>query len=309
MSNLSTITSRVMLASISISVWGARRFDSKVTEEVEAAHRTKGIGRFNKRLLPEYCPSYKEVVSIASRFRTHFYDNTLEYEQRGSRLVPTRVYMALAERCRQYKEEFELAVSVFLTDYDNLKAQARIELNGLFNEADYPTVDLLRTKFGVKMSVLPFPDASQFGIDFPPDVLAEIRTDIDEHVRRSIEMANRDLVGRLYEAVKHMAERLSGSANVRLDVAAQVKDLCVLLPKLNFTDDPHLNHLLVQTQTHLANYSGAELKDSQFLRDQVADKASEIEHLMASFMGVPAAAPTVVVAARTAQHYQLKLVA
>ncbi|CAM2158337.1 DUF3150 domain-containing protein (plasmid) [Pararobbsia alpina] len=285
MSNLGNLTSKVMLASISISVWGARRFDGKVTSEIEEAHRAKGIGRFNKRLLPDHCPSYKKVQAIANRFRAHFYNNTLEYEQRGSRLLPTRVYMALADRARGYKNEFDRAVSIFMTDYQNLKDQARIELNGLFNEDDYPSAAQLNTKFAMKMSVLPFPDASQFGIDVPPDVLAEIRHDIDEHVRRSVELANRDLIGRLYEAVKNMAERLGSANTVRIDVATQVKEMCALLPQLNFTDDPMLTHVLDQARKHLAVHSGVDLKESPVLRSQVAEKATEIEHLMASFMG------------------------
>jgi hypothetical protein len=303
--SLSSITSKVMLSSISISVWGARRFDGKVTEEIEEIHRAKGVGRFNKRLLPEYCPSYKEVQSIANRYRAFFYHNTVEYEQRGSRLLPTEVYMQVAARARQFKDEFDAAVQVFLTDYQDLKDRARIELNGLFNEADYPSGAKLATKFSMKMSVLPFPDASQFGIDLPPDILAGIRADIDRHVDNSIETANRDLMGRLYEAVKRMGERLDTPGAVRLDVANQVRELCALLPKLNFTNDARLNHVLEQTQTHMARYSGAELKESHHLCAQVSEKAEEIEHLMASFMGIETPSPVI----QSADPYRLKLVA
>ena len=47
------------------------------------------------------------------------------------------------------KDEFDLAVSVFLTNYLDLKEQARAEMHTLYNEADYPSlaacgVDALR---------------------------------------------------------------------------------------------------------------------------------------------------------------------
>ncbi|NNC10056.1 hypothetical protein HJC10_45630, partial [Corallococcus exiguus] len=45
--NILNVHERVMLASLGISVWRARRFDTRATEEVEKNHATKDIGRFN----------------------------------------------------------------------------------------------------------------------------------------------------------------------------------------------------------------------------------------------------------------------
>lgn len=293
--SVQSVQSKVMLCSVTISTWYARRFDDKATAEVESNHQAKGIGRFNKRLLPEHAPSFHEVCSLGNRIRSYFYAHTLKYDQLGVRLLPTMIYMDFMQAMREMKDEFDLKASIFLTDYLDLKAQARSELNGLFNESDYPTLAEVTTKFGVRMGVLPFPDASQFGVELPADVLSGLRTELDQHVINSIAVANNDLVGRLYEAVSNMASRLYASGNVRLDVANNVRDLCNLLPKLNFTNDPKLNHILDQAKTHLAVHSGAELKDSEVLRSQVAAKASEIEGLMAAFMGgMPVSSPTAI---------------
>jgi hypothetical protein len=283
--NITNIKSKVMLSAVTISTWQARCFDEKATEEVEKSHEAKGIGRFNKRLMPEHAPSYKEVVSIGNRIRSYYYDHSLKYDQLGVRLLPTMVYMDFADHMRKLKDEFDLAVSVFLTDYLDLKEKARTELNGLFNEADYPTLAKMSGKFGIKMAVLPFPDATQFGIDLPDDVLAGLRTEIDQHVLESVSTANNDLVGRLYEAVSKLADRLYGATDVRLGVTNQVRELCELLPKLNFSNDPKLTHILDQAKKHLAVHTGADLKESRVLRSQVAAKAQEIEGLMAAFMG------------------------
>jgi len=307
--NITDLKSKVMLSSVTISTWHARRFDEKVTEEVEKTHQARGIGRFNKRLLPEHAPSYAEVVSIGNRIRTYYYAHTLKYDQLGVRLLPTMIYMEVAERMRALKDEFDLATSVFLTDYLDLKARAQAEMNSLYNEADYPTLAELTGKFGVKLSVLPFPDASQFGVDLPADVLTNIRTEIDQHVLESIKSANNDLVGRLFEAVSTMANRLYTSNNVRLDVGNQVRELCALLPKLNFSDDPKLTHILEQAKTHLAVHTGAELKESSVLRSQVAAKATEIEGLMSVFMGSSPAPLTDQVARQDAALPPLRLVA
>lgn len=283
--NITELKSKVMLSSVTVSAWQARRFDMKATEAVETKHQTKGIGRFNKRLLPEHAPSYHEVTSIGNRIRSYYYAHSLQYDQLGVRLLPTMVYMDVADQLRKMKDEFDLAVSVFLTDYLDLKEKARDEQKDLYNEADYPTLAQMSGKFGVKLSVLPFPDASQFGVELPPNVLTDLRTEIDQHVLASISTANNDLVGRLYEAVSNLADRLYGVTDVRMGVTNQVRELCELLPKLNFSNDPKLTHILDQAKKHLAVHTGADLKESRVLRSQVAAKASEIEGLMAAFMG------------------------
>jgi len=68
-------------------------------------------------------------------------------------------------------------------------------------------------------------------------------------------------------------------------VADNVRELCGLLPKLNFSNDPQLNHILEQARRHLAVHTGNDLKESEVLRSQVAAKATEIEELMEAFMG------------------------
>ncbi|AQV99424.1 hypothetical protein BJN34_36740 (plasmid) [Cupriavidus necator] len=290
--NITNLTSRVMLSTLNISVWRARRFDTRATQEVEAKHEAKDIGRFNKRLLTDGATSYKEVCAIGNRARSLFDSHSLDYDQLGVRLLPTTVYMEVAEKLRALRDEFDGATAHFLADYPRLKDEARVALNGLFDEADYPTEAELRKKFGIRFSVLPFPDASQFGIDLPPDVLQGIRDEMDARVMGAVKTANNDLVGRLYEAVQHFANRLYGEGNVRLDVADKLRELSTLLPKLNFSDDPALAAILTKTQDQLACYTGAQLKDDPLLRLNVAERAMEIEAQMAAFMGGPPPAMT-----------------
>lgn len=282
--NILDIHQRVMLASLRLSVWRARRFDTRATEEVEKNHSAKDIGRFNKKLLTDDALSYKSVCSIATQAREFFNAHTLEYDQLGVRLLPTAVYLKVTDRLREYQDEFRQATADFLAEYPALKEQAKSALNGLYTEADYPTVEALSTKFGMRLSPLPFPDASQFGINLPDNVLAGLKADMDERVFSAVKTANEDLVGRLYEAVQTFANRLYGARNVRLGVVDKVRDLCDLLPTLNFTQDPALTDILNETRQHLACYTGAELKESPDLRQKVAEKAMEIEAQMAMYM-------------------------
>jgi len=283
----SEIARRVMLASLKISIWYARRFDAQATSEVERQYKTPGAGRFNKRLLPDNSPEYKVVTSVAAHIRDEYYRYTLEYDPRRVRLMPADVYLEFAASLRKLSAEFDQAKHDFLRAYPDLRERARSELNGLYSEDDYPTVEKLATKFGVHLSVLPFPDASQFGIDFPPDILKGIKDDIDSQVMNAISSATDELMARLFDTVAKLSARLNGSQEVRLDVLNGLRDVVGLLPKLNFAGDSMLDHLLSDAKENLTRYSAAAIKESSVLRSEVAQKAADLQQLMAAYMGSP----------------------
>lgn len=285
--NITNVQERVMLATLNISVWRARKFDTKATRDVEAKHQATDIGRFNKKLLTANAKAYQKVWTIQSRLRKFFDAHTLDYDQLAVRLLPTSLYMEVADRIRQFQDEFQMAVDEFVLDYPALMQEGMTALNGLGDKSDYPGVAELRTKFGIRMAVLPFPDAAQFHINLPPNVLDGLKAQVDQTVLGAVKTANEDLVGRLYEAVEQFANRLYRSDNVRIDVADKVRELSDLLPKLNFSGDPALSAILEDTRQHLACHSGAALKESAALRKEVADKAMEIEAKMAAFMAGP----------------------
>ena len=64
----------------------------------------------------------------------------------------------------------------------------------------------LHRRFDLKLSVLAFLDVSRFSVELPPDVLADLRTQIDKCVLASI--SNNGLVARPNEAVSRLANRL-----------------------------------------------------------------------------------------------------
>ncbi|MEW6343088.1 MAG: hypothetical protein AB1704_20695 [Pseudomonadota bacterium] len=310
---ITEISSSVMLCNLSVSAWKARKFDGKVTAEVEEQHQVEDAGRYNKRLLMRTALSYNEVTRIEGEMRRYWESHTLDYKQKSIRILPTAMYMDFVQDMRRLRERFEMAVSLFLSDYPNLKEAARVSqsLGPLYREEDYPTQAQLQEKFRVSLTILPFPNASQFGVDLPADMLTSLKSDLDKHVEYSIKTANRDLVGRLYEAVSKLAATLYLNDSPRLDVANNVKSLCELLPKLNFSNDPDLNRILDEAKLHLGGLSGADLKQSAFARATAAAKASELESMMAAFMGGAPAVPASVTAveAAKANTTQLRLVA
>ena len=134
---------------------------------------------------------------------------------------------------------FEQGVESFLAVYPQYIDQVRPELNGLFREEDYPSVDKLREKFRVKLEVLPIPSGADFRVQMSAEEQARVSREIDANVRQSLSRGTEDLWKRLREVVSHMVDRLNEpESRFHASMVTNVCDLVELLPRLNVNEDP-----------------------------------------------------------------------
>ncbi|MGA8446315.1 MAG: hypothetical protein WB766_14165, partial [Roseiarcus sp.] len=222
----------------------------------------------------------------------------------GFRLLPSNYYFDLMERMREFEAGFEQGVESFLRVYPQYIEQVRPELNGLFREEDYPAVEKLRKKFGVKLEVLPIPSGADFRVQMSAEEQARVSREIDANVRESLMRGTEDLWKRLREVVAHMVDRLNEpESRFHGSLVTNVLDLVEILPRLNVNEDADLNRFAEQVKERLCNYSAQDLKKHGLLRVTTAADAANI---VAEMDGVlrPAHAPMdndVVFAAATAR--------
>jgi len=279
------LNDRALLVQLSVSQWTARKYDKKVTQEVASANGVaSGVGRYNKSLLPMN-DMLDNVHKKTTHIRTKFYENTLPWGIEGTMMLPTANYLRFMTEFRKEKSEWELLVNRFIWDYPKLKADAQRILGSLYNEADYPTVDDLKTKFKMDMAIFPVP-ATDFRVQIASDELTRIQQDVEARVKSAQSTAMNEAWNRLYERVKNMAEKLADpSAIFRDSLVENTRELCALLPRLNFADDPHLEQMRQDVEASLLKHPEA-LRNDLDLRKDTADEAKAIMDKMKSFMGV-----------------------
>jgi len=271
------ITEKAMLAAVHISVWTAVKHDRKVSREVADQHGAhQGAGRYNKQLL-HGAVKLEELRTLAGQIRQYFYTVTLPWSDEGFRLLPANFYFDLMARMREFEASFDLAVDAFLRVYPEYIEQVRPELNGLFREEDYPSPEKLRTKFGVKLEVLPIPTGADFRVEMSAEEQARVAREIDANVRESLMRGTEDLWKRLREVVAHMVERLNEpESRFHASLVTNVLDLVDLLPRLNVNGDADLNRFAEQIRQRLCNHSPQELKKHDLLRVTTAADAANI---------------------------------
>lgn len=279
------ITERAMLASLHIRMWGATRTDKAITEQVAQQHAVakKRAGHYRKHAIDVETPTYKAVKTAGADMRHRHYFWTLPWGEDGARILPAAHFEKYSAEMRGLRARFDAAVADFVADYPALKARAQIELNGLYNEGDYP--GKIASKFGTDVGILPLPESEDFRVSLPAEAVAQIKSGIEAEMQRTTEAAMRDPYQRLYDHVARMVERLGNPEAIFRDtLVTGLADLCTVLPGLNITNDPRLDDLRKRAEQLVSGIDAQTLRDKPSVRATVAKQAEEIQDLMASFM-------------------------
>ena len=271
------ITERAMLAAIHISIWTAVKHDRKISRDVASQHGAhESAGRYNKQLL-RGAEKLEALRSLAGQIRQTFYKITLPWSDEGYRLLPAHFYFQLTTQVREFEAAFARSVDEFLEIYPSYIEQVRPELNGLFREEDYPSVEKLRGKFGLKLEVLPIPSGNDFRVTLSEEEQARVAREIDESVRQSLDRGTRDLWVRLTQVVTHMVERLNDpESRFHASLVTNIFDLVELLPGLNVNQDEELNRFSAEVKDRLCGFSAHDLKRNEVLRVTTASDAAQI---------------------------------
>jgi len=274
-----SLNDKAMLVYLNISFWTARKYDKKISKEVEDKYGTDEAGRYNKILIAkEHLANIKKIISVA---RTFHYENTLPWMDNGGRLLPSSNYFDYVNAIRNFQDEYERETANFLLVYPNLKFEARQRLNAMFEEDDYPDLDIIRLKYAFRSQITPVPEAGDFRVKITDDEVAMIRESLEQQVKNSTETAMNDLWKRLFNVVEHMSERLSDPDNkFKNSLVENIEDLCELLPKLNITDDPVLAVAVNEIKAKLTINDSQTLRDNNIIRNKTANEAQKILNKM-----------------------------
>lgn len=263
-----------MLVSLTITQWSARKYDRKVTQEVNTNHNASDAGRFNKLLIGK--DHLKEIETVIGEARRFHADNTLPWADAGDRLLPSANYFAYTGEMSKIKNKFESVVNKFCKEYPLLVDEAKTKLNTLFNLEDYPN-DIL-DRFSFKTVFMPIPQTTDFRVDIPQADIDSLTHEIQAEVNGRFAAATQSIYKRITDQLRKMHERLSEPDNVFRDTLFEnLKNLIDLLPRLNVGGDPVIDSLCNDMKVLLVD--PADVRNDNDLRTQ---KANEVDAMLKS---------------------------
>lgn len=286
MNTNTSIHSRALLVWLRISTWSARRYDKGISAKINAQHNASSdAGRYNKMLLPGDAKAYKALTALAGSIRQAHYSNTLAWSDEGWRLLPTSNYAQYTQWLREQQRVFSDTLTEFMSEYPMLRSDARIKLNGLYRDEDYPSVQDLRSRFSLAVEYAPVPAQGDLRVDLGADQIAAIESAIGSRTDRAVADAVQDAWSRLHDVVAKIGERLSDPEAIFRDtLISNAEEVCDVLKRLNVTDDPDLESMRLRVRKELTRFTPALLRDDQTRRQETADRAAKILDEMKGFM-------------------------
>ena len=192
------LTHDAMLVSLRISAWSGRLYDRKASNHVAVHHEASAsAGRYNKCLLPK--AAFAAIPATMSKARSSHYEQTLPWDDQGSRLLTVANYEHYMELLDGLRERMVRERARFIEDYEDNIDQARLDLGKLFHIEDYPSKEALQGRFGIRYRITPVPDADHFMAKLASDDTDRVKRDIEHQIEERLHDAVGDLYRRLGE--------------------------------------------------------------------------------------------------------------
>lgn len=295
---MSNIFDNALTTSANFSRWRPKVSDKKISGEIAREHNADAsVCDFLKRIFPSFkvktyatnakgetksvtetrqtFPELHAVLQMLDTLYVWHAANTLVWNGKGVRLLP-------AVTAEEHKAKFDEAIAKLPAMLDAMESgysaaieHAKIELNGMWKERDYPSAKELRAKFGVSVSYDAVPQVVTSKL--PSSVLNLINTSIETRVQSATEKSMRDAWTRLYAGlVKFHKTIATPGAIFRDSLVENLADCCGILTRLNVTGDSELEAMRAKAFADLAQYDPETLRDNPALRAQVAQTADNM---------------------------------
>ena len=290
------LTDDAMQVSLRITAWSGRLHDRQASNHVAVHHdAAASAGRYHKRLLSK--AAFAALTATVSEARSSHYEQTLPWDDQGSRLLTVANYEHYTALMDGFRERMVRERARFVDDYDDNVDQARLDLGKLFRIEDYPSKEALQGKFGIRYRITSVQDAEQFMAKLASNDVDRVKRDIEQQIEERLHGAVGDLYRRFGEAVERVSERLQEDDNgkplvFRDSMIENIRDLVDVVPRLNIFGDDDLARLCEQVNDKIASVDPDTLRPSRSFdpaaRTRVKHDADALMEKFAGYFAAPA---------------------
>lgn len=294
--NVPSVSTSAMLVEFGFSCWGTVKKDKAATKAI-----ANGTGAAEGSV-----EGRKDIMSNAklTAIRKHgnnirnqiHYKLTLPWSDAGHRLLPTIRQADYIYKMSEAKQEHVRLVEDFLAGYDFDVSQGQANANAqdlasLWRAEDYPSVDVLRTKFKWAVTRIPLAESGDFRLDIEAEAQDVIKQQYETHYANVLQGAMGDLWKRVHDNLTRLLSNLAlkdgefdakgnqvfGKMNE--SVFQTSLDMIGMLRDYNLTGDTQMMATADRLENMLYGMNTEVIKSSETLR---IDKAAEVKSLIDS---------------------------
>ena len=276
-----SITSSSVLTELNISVWTGQKLDRSATDKVTSDnHAVRDAGQFKKNLMAG-TSARKEIADYAASCRLWHNMRTLPWADKGARLLPTSLFLDYKGEANVRRAQFDRMVEDFMQAYPSLVQTAHNYLGTLFDPADYPSADEVRSKFGMRLVFSPVPEAGDFRLDLPKQDMEDMAKNYEGAFNDRLADAMRTPWEQLHKMLTAMSSKLTeGDEETKKrwhdTFLSNAQDMCGMLTHLNLTKDPKLEAARLALESTLVGVDMDDIKEDGDVRAEMKDKLDAI---------------------------------
>ena len=278
----SSVRNSTLLYRPSISIWTARIKDKAESVKVASDNGAKaGVANVYKALLPE-SPELKALQQYSTSFRQWIYDNTLPWDDSGWRIGRVQNHMEFMTEVGDRTVKFGELVDTFIDMYATARENARFTLATLFDDADYPGVNEVRSKFGISLDCMALPNTEDFRVaeGLPQEEVDRLVGVATSGINERVAAAQQEAAQRLYAVVEKMASTLKDYDSKEIKkfndtLVSNIADVVAIMPALNILGDPKLDALAAEAKD-LASFDPVDLRKDAKSRKAAIDEATAL---------------------------------
>ena len=262
-----------LLTRVSFRKFNPSKRNRKAVEEYSTKHGVDaGMLSSNIRLVPKRFTDPLQKIETECRAVVERY--TLPWEDRGNRLLPSKMVAKYQDEIRAIRHRWDKAVDTFADEWAAIVEAAKRDLASDFYRyaGFYPSEEQVRSRFQMLTTFMPMPDNDRLA--------TELRDEMEEVFHDRIEDASSELRTRLVEKLEHLASkcREAGSEGTRFfsSNVDNVIELCELIPDMLIKDDTNLLAAVKDAKDALAGIDADVIKSSPIVAAEVRQRATDI---------------------------------
>jgi hypothetical protein len=287
-SNIVSLATSAVLVSVDVNVWSATKQDREISNEVTTNKKADAsAGRFVKNLLADdqhhkKVSNYRQTIYNWLKRSTYRWNNSQD-------LLPVLALEKFKTEYQDHEAEYYRLLDSFLINYSNIVSDMAFKQGDMFNRNDYPDVDEVRNKFGMRLYVSEVPTQ---------DFRCAVSQDIADDLKQQYEKQAGDIVTGIFtqqqERLVELLNSISHCCGVQeindlpdggtktkkrkiYDTTIEkARELANLYKDFNLTDSKKLQEVSTRLENILDGVSAELIRESDAVRNRVKTEVDDI---------------------------------
>jgi len=198
-----SLATSAVLVSVDVNVWSATKQDRGISDEVTSLKKADAsAGRFVKNLLADdqfhkRLSNYRQTIYNWLKRSTFRWNNSQD-------LLPVVNLTKFKQEYTEHEVEFNRLLDSFVNNYSTIVGGMAFKQGDMFNRHDYPDVNEVRSKFGIKLYVSEVP-SHDWRCSISNDIADDLKQQYEKQAEGIINHVIQDQVERITEVMESIS--------------------------------------------------------------------------------------------------------